>query len=682
MSEDKKPYISVIDTETSVNCPIGNNKAHPKWPGNNIVAMGVAPIGEPSKTPFSCNYNAAGLHKTYYTSANIKGEQYCYIGHNIPFDLMHCRNLPGYGKYLRDASSRDTAIAEYLLSAQQERFPSLDRLASKYGFPMKDNAIAAAWDAGVKTEDIPSAQLLEYLNGDVMTTKGIFEKQAMLLKDKGLIPLFRSQCEAQHAVTEMMYNGMHVDKEILRNLLMIREHELKITKGAIISLVGYDIDLNSPKQMSLLFFGGEEKYKVSEHDGHSYYKNGKPKHRTVEKVKVHPGLGITMSEVGATLGKNGYYSVDDNVLKNIATMYSGQPHAIAYNMRKYRELEKEISTYLLPLQELIFPDSKIYGNINTTATVTGRYSSSNPNLQNITDYSQVKSVFVSRFEGGKIIEADFNQLEIVGLAYLSQDKQLIEDINSGKDIHTELYKEAFHRVPSKAQRKPFKSVTFATIYGAGVNKIAEQTGLTVSEVKAFVAAFKFRYAGVVKWWETTKAHVEAGRFVTGLKDEEGIPVGESILVSAVTGRQLYFREYQNKYASGWGVSLGTRNTTFSPSQIKNYPVQSFATGDVVPMVLGRVYRALMKNELLRDSCVLINTVHDSIVLDCKGEVVPNAIKLLLDVMPRVGDYLEEDFGVTDFNVRVGVSVRAGVSWKEKPEEDVTASDYYLYKGSK
>ena len=69
-----------------------------------------------------------------------------------------------------------------------------------------------------------------------------------------------------------------------------------------------------------------------------------------------------------------------------------------------------------------------------------------------------------------------------------------------------------------------------------------------------------------------------------------------------------------------------------------------------------------------------------VVVDCKGEVVPNAIKLLLDVMPKVGDYLEQDFGVTDFNVRVGVSIRAGNSWKENPEEDVAASDHYLYKG--
>lgn len=671
-AEQSKPYISVIDTETSVNCPIGNNKAHPKWPGNNIVAMGISPIGSDA---CSIMYQVDGLHTRFTAKSDSPGEDLCYIGHNIPFDMMHCRNLPFHNQMLRDANSRDTAIAEYLLTAQQERFPSLDRLAHKYGFPMKDNAIAAAWDAGVKTEDIPQDQLLEYLKGDVMTTKGIFEKQAMLLKDKGLIPLFRSQCEAQHAVTEMMYNGMHVDKDILKRLLAERQLLLEQTCNTIIGLVGYPIDLNSPKQMSLLFFGGEEKYKVSEHDGHSYYKNGKPKHRTVEKVKVHPGLGISMSGVGATLGKNGYCSVDDNVLKNITVMCVGQPHAIAYNMRKYRELEKEISTYLLPLQELLFPDSKIYGNINTTATVTGRYSSSNPNLQNITDYSQVKSVFVSRFEGGKIIEADFNQLEIVGLAYLSQDRQLIEDINSGKDVHTELYVEAFDRVPTKAERKPFKSVTFATIYGAGVNKIAEQTGLSVSAVKSFVQAFKTRYPGVVKWWQDTMTAVDKGRFVTGLKDEEGIPVGESILVSAVTGRQLYFREYQNKYKSAVAGS-----TSFSPSQIKNYPVQSFATGDVVPMVLGRVYRALMKNELLRDSCVLINTVHDSIVLDCKGEVVPDAIKLLLDVMPRVGDYLEEDFEVTDFNVRVGVSIRAGDSWKENPEKDLTASDHYI-KGS-
>lgn len=667
MNTDNQTNIVYLDTETSVDCPIGNNKAHWSWPANHIVAAGAYNTGSDNY------YSSCEMVKDAGLFTHMEGpEDQCIVGHNVPFDINHYRKAMKKVEdqtKLRKTMTRDTAIAEYLLSAQQNKFPSLDELAVKYGLPLKDDKLKILWNAGVRTEDIDQKILIPYLKQDVMNTKDIFEKQVVELAGRGMLNLYKSQCDAQMAVTEMMYNGMHVDKLSLAG--MISKAELEIarlqelfkegcSKAAGLSY-GVD-DMDSPKALSLLFFGGEIKGTRREVVGK--YKNGKDKYVTKHVATAVKGLEVNPTIVGADLGKNGYYSVDEKVLTTIIKTGKPSSHSsqIADIVLKYRTVKKELSTYLLPIKELTFPDGCIHGNINTTATTTGRYSSSNPNLQNITDFSDVKTMFTSRWgKDGVIMEADFNQLEIVGLAYLSQDRQLIDDINAGVDIHTALYIGAFGTTPSKAQRKAFKRVSFALIYGAGVNTIAEQTNISKASVRAFCDAFSSRYPEVVAWWEVFKTAVLKNR-VAGPSVIGEMPYGVST-VQAGTGRLLTFREYASDYAPG--------TMSFSPSQMKNYPVQSFATGDVVPMVLGRVYKALMNSELLRDSCVLVNTVHDSIVLDCKKEVAHAGVGLLMEVMPKVKEYLAEDFGITDFNVNVGVSIRYGDSWKENKDTDKT-----------
>lgn len=413
-----------------------------------------------------------------------------------------------------------------------------------------------------------------------------------------------------------------------------------------------------------MFFGGTTTETKRELVGK--YKNGKDKFQAkTYKVEVK-GFGLDPTVVGAAVGASGYYSVDEKVLKSIVEYPFGTKTTlgqdIAASILKHRTLDKELNTYLEPIKALIFPDGCIHGNINTTATVTGRYSSSNPNLQNITDYSNIKSMFTSKWgDDGVIVEADFNQLEIVGLAYLSQDKQLITDINMGVDIHSALYEQAFGHVPTKSERKHFKRVSFALIYGAGVKTISDDTGIPRGKVISFIEAFKERYPGVVRWWDNMWLKVQDNRVHSGLSDEKGRPYGCSV-IKQVTGRCLYFREYYNEYSKG---------CTFSPSQVKNYPVQSFATGDIVPMVLGKVYRAMLDEELLEGKAVIVNTVHDSIVFDCQKSVLPTLVGLLMKVMPDVGNHLKEEFGINDFNVDVGVSIRAGKSWKEDSSTDST-----------
>jgi DNA polymerase-1 len=646
------PRIIYVDVETTVRCPITNNKAHPMWPSNEIVATGATDEST----------SEVQLHYTPLSNSHTLPKGVVFVGQNINFDLAHLYKIKDHDYY--PYSIRDIGVAEYLLTAQETLFPSLDGMSIKYGLPVKDNRIKEMWDKGVQTEDIPKEMLLSYLERDVLNTKEIFHRQVVELQKEGLINLYRVQSEAQLALLEMYRRGMYINKVNLNCLKASTEDMMKIETAKLEGVLP-GINPASNQQVSRAFFGGYKKVKEKEVIG--LYKNGNPKTKVVEKEVYDAGIALDPKLYGATPTEYGF-SVGEDVLKKITEAVSPTPTpavAAATILLHIRKLNKEYSTYIQPLETLTFPSGYVHGNINNTATKTGRYSSTNPNLQNITDYSDVKTVFSSRFgDDGVIVSADFNQLEVVALAYLSQDPQLIEDINSGRDIHTELYIGAFDRIPTSAERKAFKPVTFALTYGAGWKNIVAQTGLSESQVKDFIEAFQNRYPKVIQWWEFVAGCIVSTRTHTGRRDSDGKPIGESIYVLP-TGRKLLFLEYWGDPILGTGGRvIKPAKASFSPTQMKNYPVQSFATGDVVPMILGKVFRRLQNNELLRDSAVLINTQHDSIILDCMKEALPQLHALLAEEMTKVKEYLQEEFEIDDFNLNVTVKVTSDLTWKE------------------
>lgn len=664
------PKWAVVDLETSVNNKIGKNKASPHSPLNKIVAVGVR---GPEFGAY--NYVADSPSVVYGT---IPSSVEMIVGHNVGFDAQYLRGEGdyAYADRFRKIRLADTGLAAYLLSAQEHRWPSLDELSVKYGLPVKDDRLKTMWESGIKTEDIAPSILMPYLEQDCENTYTIFRKQVEELKAANMLPLYRVQCTALQALVEMQFNGMCVHKDRLAGKIKVYTARLN---DEVVKIGTHfpGVEWTSNKELSLYFFGGKRKEKEYREVG--TYKNGKTKTKAFDKIVEVPSK-ISPEVVGAELGASGYYSVDETVLSNIvkwtpptALAYGDDFRMLASHVLAYRAVDKQLNTYLAPIDSLLMPSGYIHADLNNTATITGRLSSSNPNLQNITagDDSPVKQVFTSRWGigGGVIIEADFKQLEMVALAYLSQDKQLIEDINNGIDIHRELYMSLFHREPSKEERRQFKRASFALVYGAGPGKIAETVGLSITTVRDFIKAFKKRYPDVVNWWDTVADKVKGNREYVGDKDANGLPVGRSYY-TLPTGRKLLFKEYADKY----GVGAMGGSTSFSPSEMKNYPVQSFATADIVPMVLGKLFKELMNNELLKDTCVLVNTVHDSVLLDCRIDVIEDALKLIIPVLTNVKQHLSDEFNIDNFNVDLTVEVAYGESWG-KLDNEVNVKDY-------
>ena len=624
----------VVDLETTIRCPVGNSTGNPMWRGNEVIAWGTTTIGGTS----GYKYGKAGLDLE--PLRNLCDRASLVIGHNVKFDLLYI---------YRDTSNKlpriwDTQLAAYLLSGQRHLYASLDELTAEYigKHALKDDRIKAYWKAGIDTPDIPKEELMEYLRGDVDNTAEIFQAQWAEAEGLEILPLMFTQMDALRSTIEMNRNGMCVNWYYVTS--QRDKYAAKLEQAQFeVAMEAPDLDTASPKQLSLYFFGGEEKYKEKVDDG--FYKNGKPKTKTVESIRGIIGKYAPAGE----LGKGGYYSTDDSVLKQLAA--GGD--TVAQQLLIIRECSKIKDTYYEGLLSLRFPDGNIYPNLNHCATKTGRLSATNPNLQNQTDTGDVKRAYISRYGTfGKLLELDYSQLEMVALAYLADDKTLIDDINNGRDMHRELYKGMYGRYPTDKERKPFKRFSFLLVYGGGITTLMAQSGCDRATAKKFINTFYNRYTGVKRYHEEIVAKAEKDAVVSYDPDKSGPQY--TYYHNSPTGRHYIFNKYPNEYKGG---------LSFSPTELKNWPIQGFATGDVVPMMVGILLRKLEDAKLTPD-VKLVMTVHDSVVLDVPIDKLQECAILAKQTLEDAPKYMKSIFNI-DFPCQLGVGVEAGFNWQDK-----------------
>ena len=623
----------VLDLETTMRCPVGNNSANPMWLGNKIIAAG---------------WNLNDNTETIYDSKGMCAKQLIelckdnlVVGHNIKFDLLYIyRNTSNVLP-----SIWCTQLAAYILSGQRQLYASLDELTAEYigAHALKDDKIKAYWKSGVATEDIPKSELITYLIGDVDNTTKIYEQQLIESEQLGIMPLMRTQMDALRATTEMNRNGMCVDWTYVDGM---RKHygEIINTTATKINALVSGLDYLSPKKLALYYFGGVTKDKERVPDG--VYKNGNPKLKTIEIEVQHIGKYKPFTEVG----KSGYYSVDDATLKEL----QNQGDELATSLLVMRNAQKIKETYYEGLNTLRFPDGNIYPNLNHCATKTGRLSSTNPNLQNQTEEGDVKKAYISRYgSDGSILELDYAQLEMVALAYLADDKQLIEDINNGRDMHRELYKGMYGRYPTDKERKPFKRYSFLLVYGGGVTTLMAQSGCDRATATKFIKTFYTRYKGVKKYHEQIVKDAEQKAIVS--YDPKKAGPQYHYYHASPTGRHYVFNKYNNEYKGG---------LSFSPTELKNHPIQGFATGDVVPMMVGILLRKLDIFSISgQERPLLVMTVHDSVVLDIPSKLVYKVARVCKDTLENAPKYMKEFFNI-DFPCTLGVGVDVGVNWQD------------------
>lgn len=335
-----------------------------------------------------------------------------------------------------------------------------------------------------KFAQVPLDIATEYAAGDAHQTFALVDVLKEELKKKNQESLFYDiECPIMHIILAMEKEGIILDKNILNKLDHAVTKHIEQTRTAIIDLVGEklsDINLNSPKQLQDLLF---------------------------TELKLEP-----IKKTGRKTG----FSTDQEVLQELAKV-----HVVPRLIITYRELFKLKSTYIDALPEYINPKTgRIHTIFSQTTTATGRLSSHDPNLQNIptdTAYARdLRSAFKAP-PGYLFLSADYSQIELRVLAYVSQDKKLVQSFLQQEDIHARTAAELFD-IPitqvAHEQRQVAKRINFSILYGITPYGLSKDLDIPFNQAKEYIQKYLDQYPGVLSWMEKVIEETKNNGYVT------------------------------------------------------------------------------------------------------------------------------------------------------------------------
>lgn len=562
------------------------------------------------------------------------------VAHNAKFDLNWINKIGISYKHCRVYC---TLLTEYLLRGQRVGNLNLHDLSIRYGITPKIDMVKTFWEAGWETTEIPLKILLPYLEQDCINTLAIFQRQIkqIISNGKNFSQLVKIQNENTRNLSDIECMGMKFNKDTAEGHVKVISEELSIIDTELKMSFGWDVNLNSGDELSVALFGGVLKRDGTEwvvrelkHDS-MYYE------RKCVIEKPMQGAGFEIVE-GTELKKVGYYSTDKNVLRQLHGKGKKLKQMKEWLIKR-SELSKALETFVgdgkdKGLINKIQPDGKLHSKYNQAVTVTGRLSSSDPNGQNLPrgKTSPIKQCIEPTFDW--LLNADLKQIEWRGAAWLSQDRVMIQEILAGVDVHADNAINFFDAVKGTPKydglRTDAKVMTFRLIYGgSSYGFFMDQSMPRFSKNKWDVIVNKFweKYRGLKAWQDENvrSANENGGR------------------LRSATGRIFIFDK-------------DDRTGGYSRRQICNYPVQSLATADIMPLAMCLIGRR-MYDEGYKSR--MMGQVHDSVLFDTHDSELKHLAKLCLEVFRALPGYLEKMFGFT-WNVPLDGDVEYGKNYQE------------------
>ena len=602
------------------------------------------------------------------------------IMHNAQHDLMWLWES-GF-KY--DGLIYDTMLAEYVLDRGQRTALSLGACAERRNLEVqKDDTLKRYFKEGYNTNEIPLDELSFYLRCDILSTSWLFhsiEADYAKPESESLAVIRDTTFATCKTLTRMYMSGIKVDLQELERVRELFESERaeledRLQKKVRQIMGDTPVSLTSNEQMSQVIFSRRMTNKKEWVDLFEFtstvdeYKdavkaNSKPVYRTKaftcptcegqgktyktkkdgtrfakpNKCKDCDTRGFQLTETQQIAGlrfsapnkswvsANGFSTSKENLEVLAATARNNnmsEAEDFLNDLKRLSAISSYLSSFVEGIANFTKHDGFLHVALTQHITATGRFSGRNPNMQNMPRGGTfpVKRVFVSRWEGGKIMEADFAQLEFRTAAFLAQDEKAMEEIATGFDVHSYTAK-VITDAGQKTSRQDAKAHTFAPLFGA--------TGYGRSKAEAaYYKHFVEKYEGIAAWHK--KLGDEAMRFMK---------------ITNVSGRQYAFPDVR-------------RRDNGMPSHftmIKNYPVQGFATGDVVPVVLNRLHELLQPLH----SCV-VNSVHDSMVVDVHPDEEREVLAIIDQLNTGINDLVEQTYNVT-MNVPLLLEAKIGPNW--------------------
>ena len=364
-----------------------------------------------------------------------------------------------------------------------------------------------------------------------------------------------------NTLADMEIEGFPIDENILNEFGEEYKKKIHDLSEEIYALAGTTFNLASPKQIS----------------------------------------DILYTRLGLSANKKMSTSVDS--LKDIQ-----DEHPIVGKILEYRKYFKLLTTYVEGLKNHIHSDGMIHAKFNQALTTTGRLSSSDPNLQNISvrdeEGKQIRKAFYYKDENYEILSLDYSQIELRVLASLSNCQALKEIFLSNEDIHSATAKKIFNLQgePTSLQRRRAKTVNFGIVYGISDWGLAEQLGINPKEAKEIINSFYASFPEVATFFQNIIANAINDGYV-----------------STLLGRRRYLRELHDS-------NYQTRESAKRAAM--NAPVQGTAA-DLIKLAMNKVHDALLKEGL---ETRMILQIHDELIFRVPKNEKDKAYKIIKDIM--------------------------------------------------
>lgn len=488
----------------------------------------------------------------------------------------------------------DTMLGEWL-RAPDSKFLGLKNLArQELNIHMTEiSTLIGTGKKQITMDKVAVEQAAPYAAADAAITLRLTHLLKPELKELNLTALNETlELPLIPVIAAMEQHGVVLDTRYLKDLSARMGEMLARLEDEVVSVSGGygKFNINSPKQLSDMLFG---------------------------KLGL-PTEGVRKTTQG--------YSTDASVLEGL----KGQ-HPIIDHILEYREISKLRGTYVDALPELINPQTgRVHTSYNQAGAATGRLSSSNPNLQNIPNRTQlgleVRRSFVAP-GGMKLLSVDYSQVELRILAHISGDKTLLEAFAQGQDIHAATAA-AVYGIPleqvNKEQRGFAKRVNFGLIYGMGPHRLARDSNLSFNEAKSFIDTYFARLPDVKAYLETTKQKARKEPITT------------------LFGRRRVFAVLQ---------SGSTPQAIQAEERVAiNMPIQGTAA-DIMKRAMIDLYRELGRRRM---KAKMMLQVHDELVLEVPQDEVLETTDLVVQVMESA----------YQLNAPLRANAQVGENWRD------------------
>lgn len=322
---------------------------------------------------------------------------------------------------------------------------------------------------------------------------------------------------------------------------------------------------------------------------------------------------------------SGQYATGEQILQQFRNDFP-----IIQHLLTYRELTKLQNTYVTGLLKKVSPDGRIHTTYNQSAVITGRLSSSNPNLQNIPVSSelgkQIKACFIASPDM-TLVSFDYSQQELRILAHMSEDQTLLDAFKQGKDIHKVTAAQIFnvdYDAVTKKQRTAAKTINFGIVYGMGSYGLSQQLGISVEEAGIFIDQFYANFPGIKRFFD---------KLLNEGKNQN--------YISTILGRRRYvFNGSQRNF-----IDNNTRR------ELINFPIQGSAA-DFIKKAMVEIDKKILQQ---RDDIHLLLQIHDELLFEVKNHTTGQMKERIQQIQTIMT-------GIYPLSVPMDVDIKKGQRW--------------------